>query len=108
LPSPCRWTIEYSRQNGHWHPEILANLIHASLLLTQAAHTRSMAFTFDDGPDMTDNVRTCMGHDAALPQHLYGKLEPGSGGSSAGLDVYKQLNRDVNVARIPVPRSIAR
>jgi hypothetical protein len=58
-------------QNGHWRPWILAKLILASLLLTQAAHARSIAFTFDDGPDMTDNVRmTAAERNTAIRLHL--------------------------------------
>lgn len=36
---------------------ILARLFLASLLLAQVTHARSIAFTFDDGPDMKDSVR---------------------------------------------------
>ena len=35
----------------------IAKLIVLSLLLIQVAHARSIAFTFDDGPDMSDTVR---------------------------------------------------
>jgi len=35
---------------------LLLNLILVSLMFIQEAHARSIAFTFDDGPDMTDSV----------------------------------------------------
>jgi peptidoglycan/xylan/chitin deacetylase (PgdA/CDA1 family) len=58
-------------QNRFFRRCVLAKLVLACLLIVPAAHARSIAFTFDDGPDMADGVRmTAAERNAAILRQL--------------------------------------